>query len=308
MSEFVSDALDHTLFKGSRETSEKPEMELVVASLGRVSLDGRREHLIGGLGGLIDSVKDHVLDEFVAELLQHTLVEHGRRPCFVFATVKHRHTIDFEASMHHLDFSFVKNYKYKHSKSQDRKRCESVITWQWATLTEVFVDVRVGEVELAVDEKFDVFCLGAICLNAPPQTEFVAFVREVEPHWEGIHHIGDVPVLLGLAIDVEGELGTAHVVLKRDGRLNALEEGVVVDALSVGTSVPLPYGVSYIVDYSLFLEFSKVLKCRLVHMEGVAKAKNIANLEIRIKSRHSECKWIFEHKVWMPIFIKYVVR
>ena len=65
----------------------------------------------------------------------------------------------------------------------------------------------------------------------------MALVREVEPHWEGIHHIGDVPVLLGLAIDVEGELGTAQVVLKRDWRLNAAEEGIVVNTLSVGASV-----------------------------------------------------------------------
>ena len=167
MSEFVSDALDHTLFKGSRETSEKPEMELVVASLGRVSLDGGRKELIRSLGGLIESIKDHVLDKFVAELLQHALVEHGRRPCLGHALIKHGHAIDCKASSHNLDFGVVENYKFKHSKSQDRKRCESVITWQWATLTEVFVDVRVGEVELAVDEKFDVFCLGAISLDPP---------------------------------------------------------------------------------------------------------------------------------------------
>ena len=77
MSEFVSDALDHTLFQRSRETFEPYEMKLFVASLGCVSLDGGREELIGGFRCLIDSVEYHVLDESVAELLKHALVEHG---------------------------------------------------------------------------------------------------------------------------------------------------------------------------------------------------------------------------------------
>ena len=115
MSEFVGDALDHNLFKGSRETLKFNEMELVVANLERVSLDGSREHLIRGLGGLINSVEDHVLDEFVAELLQHALVEHGGRPCFGHALVEYSHAIDTKASSHNLDFGVVENYEYNHN-------------------------------------------------------------------------------------------------------------------------------------------------------------------------------------------------
>ena len=109
MSEFVSDALDHTLFQRSLKTIELDEMELVVASLGRVSLDGGWEELISGLCGLLYSLEDHVHDESVAELLQHALVKHGGRPCFGHASVKHSHAINVEASFHVLDFGIFEN-------------------------------------------------------------------------------------------------------------------------------------------------------------------------------------------------------
>ena len=100
MAEFLSEVFENALLQRSLHAFALTKIELLKASLWRVSLDGGREHLIRGLSGLIDCVEYHVLDELIAELLKDALVEHGGRPCFDQALVKDSHAIYLKASLH----------------------------------------------------------------------------------------------------------------------------------------------------------------------------------------------------------------
>ena len=73
VSEFVFDALDHALFQRSQKTTEFIEMELVVASLRRVSLCDGRQDFIRRLCSLIETFNDWILDKTVAVDLEQAL-------------------------------------------------------------------------------------------------------------------------------------------------------------------------------------------------------------------------------------------
>ena len=96
LSEFLFASLEHSLFKRSLETFEVIEMELVVASLGRVFLKDCGEYLICYFCGLIESFDGHILDWVVAISLQNALIEHRVGPSLLFTWLEDSNTSNLE--------------------------------------------------------------------------------------------------------------------------------------------------------------------------------------------------------------------
>ena len=108
MSEFLKNLIKHARFKKSLQNVKLSEIELFVASLGRVSLLYGRKELVSRRSGLLEFTDDQVLDKIITIGLEQALNKHRMRPCFVMISLENFGSSNLETKIDNLLLLIVK--------------------------------------------------------------------------------------------------------------------------------------------------------------------------------------------------------